>query len=138
MNDGQALVADFGIARGLSAEAGDRLTESGFSLGTPEYMSPEQVAGDIDLHVDGIDMDRRMIASARELGLGDEHDGILRLETLGLDAEPGTDAIALLGLASAARLLTVSSLDPAKVTAQQGGLRPLSRRRFVPRLQAVR
>jgi len=39
-----------------------------------------------------------MIASARELGLGEEHDGILRLATLGLDPQVGTDAAALLGL----------------------------------------
>ena len=39
-----------------------------------------------------------MIASARELGLGEEHDGILRLATLGLDPKPGEDAAALLGL----------------------------------------
>jgi phenylalanyl-tRNA synthetase beta chain len=39
-----------------------------------------------------------MIASARELGLGEEHDGILRLAALGLDPEVGADATALLGL----------------------------------------
>ena len=39
-----------------------------------------------------------MIASARELGLGEEHDGILLLKSLGLDPELGADAIDLLGL----------------------------------------
>jgi phenylalanyl-tRNA synthetase beta chain len=43
-----------------------------------------------------------MIASQRELGMGDEHDGILRLADLGLDAPVGSDAIELLGLNDAA------------------------------------
>jgi len=50
-----------------------------------------------------------MIASARELGLGEEHDGILRLAALGLDDAPvGADAIHLLGLDDAAIEINVT------------------------------
>ena len=49
--DGQAMVADFGIARAAGRAGGSRLTETGMSLGTPSYMSPEQAGGEHD--VDG-------------------------------------------------------------------------------------
>ncbi|HXS23041.1 MAG TPA: protein kinase [Gemmatimonadales bacterium] len=44
-----ALVADFGIARALFSNADDKLTESGISLGTPRYMSPEQAVAERDI-----------------------------------------------------------------------------------------
>jgi TolB-like protein/tetratricopeptide (TPR) repeat protein len=50
----RAMVADFGIAHALDVAGGDRLTETGLALGTPQYMSPEQAAGgrSVDLRSD--------------------------------------------------------------------------------------
>jgi serine/threonine-protein kinase len=49
LHDGQALVADFGIALAASKAGGSRMTETGMSLGTPHYMSPEQALGEREI-----------------------------------------------------------------------------------------
>ena len=49
LSAGQAVVADFGIARAVSVAGGPQLTKTGIALGTPQYMSPEQGAASQDL-----------------------------------------------------------------------------------------
>ena len=49
LHDGRSMVADFGIALAVSAAAGGRMTETGLSLGTPHYMSPEQATAEKEI-----------------------------------------------------------------------------------------
>jgi Tol biopolymer transport system component len=49
LHDGRPVVADFGIALAVSAAAGGRMTETGLSLGSPHYMSPEQATAEKEL-----------------------------------------------------------------------------------------
>ena len=49
LHEGQAVIADFGIARAITAAASDNVTERGLAMGTPAYMSPEQIGAERDL-----------------------------------------------------------------------------------------
>jgi len=49
IHDGRAVVADFGIALAVQSAGGQRMTQTGLSLGTPQYMSPEQAMGEREI-----------------------------------------------------------------------------------------
>jgi eukaryotic-like serine/threonine-protein kinase len=49
LHDGRPMVVDFGIALAVSAAAGGRMTETGLSMGTPHYMSPEQATAEKEI-----------------------------------------------------------------------------------------
>jgi TolB-like protein/Flp pilus assembly protein TadD len=49
INEGEAMVMDFGIAKAVTAASNDTLTQIGMVVGTPAYVSPEQAAGELDI-----------------------------------------------------------------------------------------
>ncbi len=49
LSGGHAVVADFGIARAVTAAGGERLTQTGLAVGTPHYMSPEQASAEAEI-----------------------------------------------------------------------------------------
>ena len=82
LQDGEPVVADFGIALALGVAGGTRLTETGLSVGTPFYMSPEQATGD-----------QAVGASTDTYALG----SVLYEMLVGEPPYPGTTAQAVLG-----------------------------------------
>ena len=82
LSSGEPLIADFGIALAVGAAGSNRLTETGLSLGTPYYMSPEQATGD-----------RAVGAATDTYALG----SVLYEMLVGEPPYPGTTAQAVLG-----------------------------------------
>jgi serine/threonine protein kinase len=96
LHDGQPIVADFGIALAVSKAGGQRVTQTGLSLGTPQYMSPEQATGDRTL--DARSDIYALGAMTYEMLTGDPpHAGNRRYETIRCRAsvtpDPPRDAV---------------------------------------------
>ena len=98
LQDGEPIVADFGIALAVGAAGSNRLTETGLSLGTPFYMSPEQATGD-----------RAVGASTDTYALG----AVLYEMLVGEPPYPGTTAQAVLGKIIAGKPVSATEQRPS-------------------------
>ena len=119
LQDGEPVVADFGIALAVGAGGSNRLTETGLSLGTPHYMSPEQATGD-----------QAVGASTDTYALG----SVLYEMLVGEPPYPGTTAQAVLGKIIAGKPVSVTEQRPSVPTnvdaAVRKALEKLSADRF--------
>ena len=98
LRDGEPVVADFGIALALGVAGGNRLTETGLSVGTPFYMSPEQATGD-----------QPVGGSTDTYALG----SVLYEMLVGEPPYPGTTAQAVLGKIIAGKPVSATELRPS-------------------------
>ncbi len=96
--EGKPVISDFGIALAVGAAGGGRLTETGLSLGTPHYMSPEQATGD-----------RAVGASTDTYALG----CVLYEMLVGEPPYPGTTAQAVLGKIIAGKPVSATDERPS-------------------------
>ena len=98
LQDGEPVVADFGIALAVGAAGGTRLTETGLSVGTPFYMSPEQATGD-----------QAVGASTDTYALG----SVLYEMLVGDPPYPGSTAQAVLGKIIAGKPVSATEQRPS-------------------------
>ena len=98
LQDGQPVVLDFGIALALGVAGGTRLTETGLSVGTPFYMSPEQATGDQEVG-----------ASTDTYALG----SVLYEMLVGEPPYPGATAQAVLGKIIAGKPVSATEQRPS-------------------------
>ena len=98
LSRGEPLIADFGIALAVGAAGGSRLTETGLSVGTPYYMSPEQATGD-----------QLVGASTDTYALG----SVLYEMLVGEPPYPGTTAQAVLGKIIAGKPVSATEQRPS-------------------------
>ena len=98
LQDGEPVVADFGIALAVGAAGSNRLTETGLSLGTPYYMSPEQATGDQSV---GASTDTYALAS------------VLYEMLVGDPPYPGSTAQAVLGKIIAGKPVSATDERPS-------------------------
>ena len=141
---GHAVVADFGVARALTAASGQPVTQGGIAVGTPVYMSPEQGAGSRELDgrsdVYSLGCVLYEMLAGRPPFTGETPQEILArhalepvapLRTLRPEIRRGVEAAILVALAKqpAERFATVAEFAEALAAPETATLMPASRRR---------